>query len=130
MRVAKTVLTFLVLALWLPCTVRCELEKLKVVPTPSCCDEHGSAHSDHAPSPSSDCAVCESVASGYVAQDVKISIPVATINVLVLFDLADKLFVEPMPLATPPEENFRVGLNTWQFRCRSALPPRAPSFRA
>lgn len=117
----KTILTLLALALWLPCTARCELEKARVLPTPSCCEEH--SQSEKMPP---NCGICESVASGYFSSESKITVPTAFI-VSLPFAALSEVPVERDQVSFAPEEQPPSILNIFQFTSRTALPVRAPS---
>ena len=117
----KTILTLLALVIWLPCTARCELEKVRVLPTPSCCEDH--SQSDKMPP---DCGICESVSSGYLASESKITVPAAFIEPPPFAALSEAL-VETHQVSFPPEEHPPSILKIFQFTTRTALPVRAPS---
>lgn len=109
------------LALWLPVTNHCRLESVPgleflrcatAVPTGSDCDGDG----------------CDVVEDGFYKVEEANVVAVQPLCVPV-FHLAPLIDHSPpeisnylLSAATPPE----LG-NTWQFSCRAAAPPRAPS---
>jgi hypothetical protein len=116
---------WLFLALWLPVTMHCMLEAWPGLGFLICCQ-----HQDSAPHQDSDCSQdsCATVESGaYKVEDHPAlgALPLTLLAVVAL----DKLVEQPLPEApgsvpafVPPEL-----ARTWQFSCRTARLPRAPS---
>ena len=123
-RLRKTV-ALLLLALWVPVTAHCKLETLSGLDFLACVE-----HQDSVPHQDSDCKedVCASVESGnYRVEDNPplILLPLAIVAPVDIDWLADDPWPEPIISAethAPPELS-----RLWQFSCRTALPPRAPS---
>jgi hypothetical protein len=120
------------LALWLPATLHCRLENIPGLEFLSCCQ-----HEDAEKTPAhheQDCANdgCAAVESGFYKQEKPQDAPAKP--VLALMTLPG-LSLDKGPqddlvsifgiFSSPPEL-----AQSWQFSCRTALPPRAPSFVA
>jgi len=117
----------LVLALWMPATLHCELETMTGLGFLACC-----SHTHSAPHQDADCDedACATVESGLYQIDESPPLtfrPLATLPAVTLGWLAQEpLPPKPAVAATvfaPPELDV-----SWQFSSRAALPPRAPSF--
>lgn len=120
------IIAMLLLALWMPVTMHCDLEALPGFGFLVC-----GSHPDAAPHQNADCEedICASVESG--ACRMEDNQPVA-FPPLALLPVAtcDEFHVAPLPVASslgaasaPPE--LSAG---WQFSARAAPPVRAPSF--
>jgi len=122
----KTVVAMVLLVIWMPATMCCALERAGVSFFDKCCADETSHDTPQPPCTDKSCCLLES--GRYTAQ---ITPPVAVVPLdvvaLVPWALVDtpqrpQLAFDFSNLAPP---DLRV---TWQFSCRTALPPRAPSF--
>ncbi len=118
----------LMLAVWGLATVHCDLEEVPGLEFLACCH-----HPETAPHQDDDCDTdaCAVVESGlYKTEEQAAGVPVPLLAlsfVLPLWEAAPRT-AAPHPVllnASPPELP-----RTWQFSCRTALPPRAPSLVA
>ena len=124
----KTGLTLLLAVLWLPMTVHCQLESIGGFEFLSCCIHseaaQDSAHHD------ADCQTdsCATVEAGHYRHEDSQHTPMQLVLALILTDWLPGELLPPVSVATvsvssaPPELP-----KVWQFSCRTALPPRAPS---
>ena len=123
----KGILVLLLLATWLPCTARCELEKTAVPDCGGTCK--ASQAGRHCPKSSAEhgCACGWTATGGYETSEDYIetepALPLAIAPIIhtgMLLPrrcvLLDQLIVSRMPG------------DGWRFSSRAALPPRAPSF--
>ena len=108
------------LAIWLPATSLCLLERANWLSNDECCP----SSSEQAPTKDgNNCCVLAS--APYKAGDTR---PIAPLAILLsFFTVAEPLAALDEPLhpalsLSPPDLP-----NTWQFSFRTALPPRAPS---
>lgn len=115
----------LMLALWLPATMHCQLEMLTGLKALACC-----LHEDAAPHQDNDCEQdsCAVVEAGLYPAI--ISVTKAPIPCLALVFLLPDL--ESFAVSAPNSVDLigpaPLGLSQqWQFAWRTALPPRAPS---
>lgn len=118
------VVAVLLLALWVPVTMHCELQAaVHSVLLQCCCGDEatqGPAHADD---------VCGTVESGFykVEENEILTAPVLAFVALApdtLASLTSEPALEPaIPEPGPPQELPQ----SWQFSYRVALPPRAPS---
>lgn len=117
----------MMLALWLPATSLCLVERAGWISNDDCCP----SSSEKTPSsqPSSHSACCTLVSGSYKVVDHQSVTTISPVVVAVLLTrlggfalLADASFVVPRT-AIPPDLPV-----SWQFSFRTALPPRAPSF--
>jgi hypothetical protein len=120
------IIAVLLLALWVPVTMHCELEAAVQSSLLQCCCGDESAQRP------ANCAdnVCSSVETGFykVEENENAIAPVLVFAVFVA-DIFDLPTPEPAlhpatPEPDPPPELPR----SWQFSYRAALSPRAPSF--
>jgi hypothetical protein len=126
MKWLKTVMVWTMLALWLPITNHCRLEQIPSLAFLACCP-----HDDSAPHQDNDCDTdgCAQIENAfYKVEDTQI---VATAPVLLATGFLQPLLeqeTQPSPVLsdfpTVASPEFPV---TWQFSCRAAAPPRAPS---
>lgn len=119
----------LLVALWLPATLHCELETLPGFEfLSSCCG------GDDAAQPPSGCQddSCGAVESGLckIEDNPTITVGLPALLVLAAWDFIaqppDHSRAQTSPASPAPPELPRV----WRFSCRAALPPRAPSILA
>ncbi|MEQ2006883.1 MAG: hypothetical protein ABMA26_08795 [Limisphaerales bacterium] len=125
------IVTLVLLAVWLPCTMHCQAEALGWLGGDSTCCEKG--HADESPKPDcSDCAVCSAVESGGYSLPQNVSIVHALLAVTQHF--APDLLAparEPAALTLPaPDSLPQLLRQSWSFHCRTAPAPRAPSLLA
>jgi len=120
----KTVVSLAVLALWAACTLRCDIEILAYSAAMSCCDE-AADESNPAPTQPEQC-VCSFLQSGGFISE-KSGIPMPAPQVALIISAAE---TTSLSAAGPYELIYRAPELTknWQFSCRAAAPPRAPSF--
>lgn len=120
---ARKILSFLLLALWLPATSHCDLERAGVIESDDCCATPvESTPVDH---PCAD--ACDTLEAG----NYKLPASPKWVTGPTLI-----VFAWPEPVVSPPEIRTaieRVPIRdaiaaTWQFDHRAALPVRAPSF--
>ena len=126
LRFAKLV-SFLLVSLWLPATLHCQLESLGLGTVFSCPEQP--AHTDHASE--KECAYdgCQTVESGqFVFSKTRIVPPLLPSTICLLAHCL--LHVSPPAIVY---ESFALHQNetlplhrTWQFVRRAALPARAP----
>lgn len=122
----KTVVTMLLLALWLPATSHALLEQAEWIHT-------AHTHADGDPDTDNDHDAADGICR-VASTDVQVPQPELTaglwlgsvdfsLTLAALFELALALPNGPAPPgAAPPELS-----QTWQFSSRASLPPRAPS---
>lgn len=125
----KTILVMAVLAFWLPATNHCRLELIPGLGFLACCghSEDEQASDQH----QNECAedLCAQVEDGlYKTESSRVVVeapPAFTLGVLTALLEQTPSPERPSPMrldASPPELP-----KTWQFSCRAAAPPRAPS---
>lgn len=116
----------LLLALWLPATLHCDLEAAGLTPVSvTCQDEH--AANQHA---ADNCAQIENDTYKHASTLLKAPAPaLLAACVCSVTDLVPRpIFV---PLVSPERTDSPPELTrTWQFRARAALPARAPDCTA
>ena len=119
----------LLLALWLPATCHCQLEVVTGLQFLKCCTHQHTAPHQDADCDSDGCAVIES--GGYMleANPSPTGPPLLDLVVEALDRLAEENLPTPPPALTAPFAPPELP-KIWQFSCRAALPPRAPSFLA
>lgn len=124
----QTVLALLLLGLWLPCTMHCQAEALGWLGSNSSCCEQGHAGDSSAPD-CADCATCSAIEFGGYSLPQKVSL--APILLVIALDAAPDWFAlapEPAAQVLPaPDSPPQLLRQSWSFRCRTALAPRAPS---
>jgi hypothetical protein len=120
----KKSLLLLLAALWLPAMSHCSLEQSIDLAFLAC---HSTAETDS--HQSSDCEgdVCASLEDGFFRPEegtVTVVAPTLLLTALIISLVAP----EPTPVTAVaiPADTLSIGRN-WQFACRTALPPRAPS---
>ncbi len=121
----KRMLVVVVVAMWLPATMHCKLEELPGLQFLACCD-----HEDTAPHADNDCRSdsCALVEDGlYKSDNPKIEVPLPQLVALEIALPSEA----PSPSLTvsssfAPAHAPELSV-TWQFSCRAAAPPRAPS---
>ncbi len=119
-------MSLIVLALWASCVIRCEAARLTHSTALSCCGD--ASHDCDGNSDSSDHCVCSWVKSGgYISESTVVPLP-HLVDVVVFIQPVD--WQAPLPEARSTELIFSPPelLAGWQFTCRTAAPPRAPSF--
>ena len=128
MKSARHIISLLLLLVWLPCTVHCQIESLGLFGSQADCCERGDASSG-GPADCHQCNVCQSVESGgYFFIKHTLLLPI-------IFDfVAEVLSDEPPdparfrpPHAADPDTCPRFLATSWQFHLRASSPPRAPS---
>ena len=121
------IVTLLLLALWLPATVHCQLEIFPALDFLSCCD-----HPDQAPHQDNDCEsdACAVIEGGHVLAALGARITPMPIVWQNSFCPPPEAIISFSPVLTlvqvnssPPELT-----HTWQFIYRAAAEVRAPSF--
>ena len=121
---ASKILSFLLLALWLPATSHCALERAGVIETDDCCttESHSSIPSEH--SCADGCATVEGGAYKLPAPQKSMVSPL-----LVVCLWAESAAQIDATIASIPSQSLVDELiASWQFDHRAALPVRAPSF--
>jgi hypothetical protein len=114
--------------LWLPCTMHCQAEALGWLGGDSTCCEKG--HKEEAPKPDcADCAACSAIESGSYSLPQKAVLVPELLAVVVHFEPSGRsLICEPAVLSLPtPDRPPQLLRQSWSFRCRTALAPRAPA---
>ena len=122
----KTIISLIILAIWLPATLHCKLENLPGLSFLICCSDE-----DATPHQEDDCDTdgCAWVESALYKTPDNGPLVAPVVLVLSAFVAApdDKELAEP-------ESNFRLNLfppelpQNWHFSRRAAPQPRAPSF--
>lgn len=120
----------MLLALWVPVTMHCELEAMPSFSFLQCCC--GPEQSPETPSDCDENAGCSAVESGFCkVEDEQTAAPEIA---FVLAFLAMDWTVLPLPANHGPAPEARSAppelAQFWQFSYRTALPPRAPSLYA
>ena len=122
----KRIMSLIVLALWASCVTRCEAARLAGRTALACC---GEASDDCGGKPTSpDHCICSWVHSGgYISESTVVPLP-HSFDVVAFIQPVD--WQAPLPEARSTELIFSPPelLAGWQFTCRTAAPPRAPSF--
>lgn len=125
MKSFRTLLTLLLVALWPLVTSHCDLEQLPGFEFLACADEAAATHAE------SDCETdtCASVESGfYKTEDTPQLVPTPP---SIPSELLRTILTEPTQPAAVSQVTFDSAPpelpKVWQFSCRTALPPRAPS---
>ncbi|MFO1512092.1 MAG: hypothetical protein U1F83_04120 [Verrucomicrobiota bacterium] len=127
MKLLRTMLTLLLVALWPLATSHCHLEQLAGLEFLACADEPApaSTHQDN------DCATdsCASIESGFYKTEEAPQVvpspslmPSETLTALLTEAVQPSSANQPVFDFAPPEIP-----KLWQFSCRTALSPRAPS---
>ncbi|MEN9573995.1 MAG: hypothetical protein RL514_1850 [Verrucomicrobiota bacterium] len=124
----QPLIALLLLGLWLPCTIHCQAEALGWLGSNSSCCEQGHADDSSAPD-CADCATCSAIESGGYSLPQKVSrVPVLLFVALAAAPDWFALAREPAALMLPAPDSPPQWLRqSWSFRCRTALAPRAPS---
>lgn len=114
----RSLIAMVLLAIWLPATLHCELELIGAVADCSGCHDNPVAQDNDADS----CIVVES--DGYRIDShalnvvpLDLFVPTAVLSPLSSNSIGERLDRTAAPLAFH---------RTWQFACRAALPARAP----
>lgn len=123
----KTWMTLALVALWPLMTSHCDLELIAEFSFLAC-----SSQDDAGSHPETDCETdgCEQVEGGlYESQPALVVAPAPLLLSAQLLTASVEPLVpsspEPTHFSTAPPPDFAM---TWQFVCRTALSPRAPSF--
>ena len=128
----RRILALVLVALWLPATLHCDLEAAGLSTLFHCVtDHHVSADSTHSESARDACDVVETGAFMPAADTA--TLPPPTLHALLL----DFLFVPTVLALKPPARGLCEQISappevarTWHFVIRAAPPPRAPSAAA
>lgn len=125
------IVTLVLLAVWLPCTMHCQAEALGWLGSGSTCCEQGHAEGTATPD-CGDCGVCSALESGGYSLPQKVSF--VQVLLIVTLHLAPELrapVCAPAALTLPAPDCTPQWLQqSWSFHCRTAPAPRAPSFLA
>jgi hypothetical protein len=124
----RTLLTLLLVALWPLATSHCNLEQLAGLEFLACADAVATSF----PHQDTDCETdsCASIESGfYKSEDGHQVVPApplipSAFLTAIMLEAARPAASQSLILDTAPPELPKV----WHFTCRTALPPRAPSF--
>jgi len=125
-------------ALWLPMTMHCQLAGLKLCCTFGACCEEGACDEDQAicnnpccGGGATDClsGVCKLVETGnYFLKRLPLAVPLASADWMDVPELLDWRRMLPSVAVLSEATGAPPGWNrVWQFACRAALAPRAPS---
>ena len=120
------VMAMMMLALWLPATSLCLVERAGWISNDNCCPS--SSEEPQSSQPSGDSACCALASGSYKLGDqqgLTTNPPVGTAVILTrLAELASLPHASPAIARKPIPPELSV---TWQFSFRTALPPRAPA---
>jgi len=121
----KKLIALLLLAVWMPATMCCALERAGVPFFQQCCEDDSAESSPEAPCTDKTCCLLES-GNYQTANPVPLVVTPESV-----FSLLALVFIEPPQpkpgsagLSDSSPSELSVG---WQFLSRTALPPRAPS---
>ena len=113
-------------AFWLPATNHCRLEQIPGLAFLVCCE-----HEESAPHQDNDCETdnCAAVEEGlYKTEDCHVAVIAPCLDQpLLLPSVVDDLYGNAHVLRRLFSIRFPLP-SSWQFDCRAAAPPRAPSF--
>jgi len=124
----STLAALLLVALWLPATLHCQVERLDLSELFSCASH--SDESDHADN-GSDCAdtLCQTVESGQIVftkTKLQLAPSLAQACVYHLCLLTGSARILAPEIVSPDQDQMLPWQRTWQFVRRTALPARAP----
>jgi hypothetical protein len=123
----KTVVALMLLALWMPATSLCLIERAGWFANDNCCPSSSqSAPNSQSSGEATCCALASATYEANNNQTVAVASPIVAF--LVLWDLTavvEELNTPQSVSLSPSPPDLPV---TWQFSLRTALPPRAPSF--
>ncbi len=127
MKRIRIIVTLLLLALWLPATNHCRLEQISVLSFLVCCDREEAAPGQGKNCETDGCALVEN--GFYKSDDIQETLVVPPLLVGDFIPTS----VEDLPQPSTGLFDFCTVASlelsvTWQFSCRAAAPPRAPSF--
>ena len=119
---------FLLLALWVPATMGCTLERIELWEC-FCCDHKASAHEGEAqehphPMDCDGCIVCHALESGHFFQSQKI---VKLAPVIVWLVVLQPTAISQTDPSFTPSSSVSPPVPDWLFFQRAVLPVRAPS---
>ncbi len=122
----KALFTVLLTLLWVSASIHCKLEQIPGLEFLSCC-----AHEDSAPHEDDDCEtdVCATLENRlYKTETAQISVaaPQLLFTTFLPLQLAESS-APPDSSQMLPDAAPMALTRVWQFFCRAALPPRAPS---
>ena len=133
MELFRRTIALLLLAIWLPATLHCEVEAAELTLHLAGCDESAPSDHSHAALPE-DCAVdsCHTVEGGFTSSSsasTAVRAPLLSTPLFVALGLIPSFEISPPPvtgvieaLAAPPEIH-----RTWMFVTRAAPLPGAPA---
>lgn len=127
---SNRLLALLLLALWLPATLHCDLERAAVHVHVLTHEHHDHSSACHGNGPDSFCHAIEDVAFTASAPSLKISLPADSLSV-VLASLVRYLAEAVEPALSVPRHDPPLALTVvWQFVRRAAPLARAPELNA
>lgn len=131
MKPLRNLVAVLLAVLWLPCTMHCQAEALGWLGGESACCEHGHAENSAAPD-CEDCTACQTLESdGYsLPQQVSFVHALLAVESDTTPDGITPVRVPTAVLLPACDDPPQLLRQSWSFRCRTALAPRAPSFLA
>ena len=119
----RTLVAFVVLALWMPATSHCALEAAGVLEAGKCCDGEG----EDSHTVADNCAPIERELGNPSSGNVAVSAPI----LFFAYVLVQPALPAGVQTAShvPPVADFSADdwLRTWNFERRTALPTRAPA---
>ena len=119
LKVCKFILTMVLLALWVPATVHCELESAGLVPMDECCQTEANNHRCD--------SGCNVVEDGGIKTECQMLAPAPPETGVILTNLS-AIPVPDLPREKQPRpEAFKIH-HLPQFVIHTALPIRGPSF--
>lgn len=127
----QKIVALLLAILWVPCTLHCQAEALGWLGSDSTCCEKG--HKEKTPKADcADCATCSAIESGGYSLPQKVVIVPVSLDSFAHFEPGQLHPVRPpTTLKFPASDSAPQWLGqSWSFRCRTALAPRAPSHLA
>lgn len=111
-------MSIVLLAVWLPATVHCELEAAEIVPMDECCETEGQgAHRCE--------SGCNVIEDGGIKTECQNTLAIPPQICITLPDLSDRM-PDIMEQKRPHPESFKIH-HLPQFVIRTALPIRGPS---
>ncbi len=123
----RTLLTLLLVALWPLVTSHCNLEQMPGLGFLACADGTNTAPPHENSCETDSCASIESgfykIEDGHQAVPQPTLVPSAFLTAVLMEAVQPAASTSPVLDGVPPELP-----KLWQFSCRTALPPRAPSF--